>query len=255
MKKINYSNNDISLLNNEKQNNNNNNFIESNSNIMKNKWEKYFIPIVQASLINSDENQNENKKLYKKIDNKTNRIIHKKTIKFGDNNKKKRELLFNFNNKNENYQYYNYLNLSSKRTNSFISKRNKHITERNISIKNNSNYKYNSDIEFDLNQQERKLELIRNEISLEKKKDEMNKSNICPISVDNISNFYNNDNSNDEKISLKHIIINNKKFKTFHLKVNSFNIKQNNEKIIVKRGDLLNRLRNIKYNYSMNEEK
>lgn len=64
-------------------------------------------------------------------------------------------------------------------------------------------------------------------------------------------------------MNLKDKKINAKQCKTFHIKVNSFNaikkvnninnnnmIKNNGEKMIVKRGDLLKRLRNIKHNYS-----
>ena len=268
VRKIDYLNNDISLLNNEKINNKSNSIIESNTNIKQSKWDKkYFVPRVYESLKNEGKNQNENKKFYKKINNyeiikvnTSHNNTQKKLINFGDKIKKKREMFFNFNTKkmsSENYGYYNYMNLSSKLRNSFISKRNKHIVERNISIKNHLSYNYNSNRESDFNQQERKLELIHKEIILGKKKDEINKSNKCEISLDNISDYYYKKNQNDGKKYPK----NNKgikRFKTINFKVNSLNIKKfnnNNEKIVVKRGDLLNRLRNIKYNYSLNEEK
>ena len=65
-------------------------------------------------------------------------------------------------------------------------------------------------------------------------------------------------------MNLKDKKINAKQCKTFHIKVNSVNvikkannnnmIKNNGEKMIVKRGDLLKRLRNIKHNYSEMEK-
>lgn len=271
---INYSNNDISLLNSEKGKYNNS-FVEKNHEMMQSKWDnKFFIPIISASLVNNgEESKKENVKCYIKINNKNisfsghTHNINKKSVNFGDNNKKKREMLFNFSNKKLKNDSYKYINFHSKRTNSFILKRNQHITERNNSM-NMMSDNYNSNLDFDLNQQEKKLELIKNEISQGKKKDELNKSNICAISVDNISDYsYDKNNKNKEELmNLKDKKINAKQCKTFHIKVNSFNVikkgnnnnnninKSNGEKMIVKRGDLLKRLRNIKHNYSEMEK-
>lgn len=269
---INYSNYDLSLLNSEKGKDNIS-FVEKNNDMIQSKWDnKFFIPIISASLVNNgEETKKENKKCYIRINNKDTSFsghmhnINKKSVNFGDNNKKKREMLFNFSNKKFKNDSYKYINFHSKRTNSFILKRNQHITERNNSM-NMMSKNYNSNLDFDLNQQEKKLELLKNEISQEKKKGELNKSNICAISVDNISDysFDKNNKNKEELMNLKDKKINAKQCKTFHIKVNSFNvikkannnnmIKNNGEKMIVKRGDLLKRLRNIKHNYSEMEK-
>ena len=274
VRNINYSNYDISLLNSEKVKDNNS-FVEKNHDMIQSKWDnKFFIPIISASLVNNgEETKKENMKCYIKINNKNTSFsghthsINKKSVNFGDNNKKKREMLFNFSNKKFKNDSYKYINFNSKRTNSFILKRNQHITERNNSM-NMMSENYNSNLDFDLNQQEKQLELLKNEISQEKKKSELNKSNICAISVDNISDysFDKNSKNKEELMNLKDNKINAKQCKTFHIKVNSFNvikkannnnnnvIKNNGEKMIVKRGDLLKRLRNIKHNYSEMEK-
>ena len=271
VRNINYSNYDISLLNSEKGKDNNSS-TEKNHDMIQSKWDnKFFIPIISASLVNNgEETKKEKMKCYIKINNNNTSFsghmnnINKKSVNFGDNNKKKREMLFNFSNKKFKNDSYKYINFHSKRTNSFILKRNQHITERNNSL-NMMSENYNSNLDFDLNQQEKKLELLKNEISQEKKKGELNKSNICAISVDNISDysFDKNNKNKEELMNLKDKKINAKQCKTFHIKVNSFNaikkvnninnnnmIKNNGEKMIVKRGDLLKRLRNIKHNYS-----
>lgn len=237
-----------------------------NNNLIQNKWDKtYFIPIVSASLIKPEEkekvknNNNSNNNIinYKKINNKDSIINdlnkdkynqnNKKPLNFGDNNKKKREMLFNFTHKKIKNGNRTYNNFNSKRTNSFIYKRNKHITERNNSINNIHN---NNNISLnDLNIQEKKLELIRNEISKEK----MNKNNNYSISMDKICDNYFDINIREEAHNQQ-----NKKYKKFHLKVNSLNIirysnsinGQIGDSMIVRRGDLLNRLRNIKHNFS-----
>ena len=273
VRNINYLNYDLSLLNSEKGKDNNS-FVEKNHDIIQSKWDnKFFIPIISASLVNNgEETKKENMKCYIKINNKNTSFsghshnINKKSVNFGDNNKRKREMLFNFSNRKLKNDSHKYINFNSKRTNSFILKRNQHITERNNSM-NMMSENYNSNLDYDLNQQEKKLELLKNEISQEKKRNELNRSNICAISVDNISDysFDKNNKNKEELMNLKDKKIITKQCKTFHIKVNSFNvikkvnninnnnsnmIKSNGEKMIVKRGDLLKRLRNIKHNYS-----
>ncbi len=243
-----------------------------NNNLIQNKWDKtYFIPIVSASLIKPEEkekvrnNNNINNNIinYKKINNNYSIINdlykdkynqkNKKPLNFGDNNKKKREMLFNFTHKKIKNGNRTYNNFNSKRTNSFIYKRNKHITERNNSINNINN---NNNISLnDLNIQEKKLELIRNEISKEK----MNKNNNYSISMDKICDNYFDINIREDGYNQQ-----NKKYKKLHLKVNSLNIIRYSNSIngqigdsmnirrgdFIRRGDLLNRLRNIKHNFS-----
>ena len=260
MRNINISNNSLSLLKIEKRMNSISCLIEK-KNITQNKWDnKYFIPIVSASLINGEEKKKEREKYYKKINtnknnlNRNNYITNsKKSINFGDNNKKKREMLFNFSNKKIKSEDYSYISFQSKRTNSFIDKRNKHITERNNSINTLKKNKLN--LENDLKQQEQKLEIIKNKISQEKIKEKMNEHNICAISVDNIYDNSFDKNKMEEIINHQYNKKNNKKYKTFHIKVNSMNIIQKGEKkrVIIKRGDLLNRLRKIKHNYFVME--
>ena len=278
MRNINPSNKNLSLLNIEKKIVNNNSFID-NSNLIQNKWDKkYFIPIVSASLVNAEDKINEQIKNIKKTNtdnaslNRDNYITHnKKSTNFGDNNKKKREMLFNFSNKKIKNENYSFISFQSKRTNSFISKRNKHITERNNSINNNTKKdNYNSNLENDLLLQEKKLDLILNEISQEKKREKMNNSYKCGESLDNIYDSSFDKNKIEDIINQQSNKKNkNKKYKTYHIKVNSLNIiksSQNNDndndedynntekvkgRVIIKRGDLLNRLRKIKHNYSM----
>ena len=260
--------NNIAILNTEKKLANNDNYNYINNNTIQNKWDnKYFIPVVSASLINNEDKDN-NKEMenFKKrkinadkpsLNNYGN--INKKSTNFGDNNKKKREMLFNFSNKKLKNENYSYINFHSKRTGSFISKRNKHITERNNSIHNMKSNNYNSYLENDLEHQEKELELIRNEISQEKIKEKLNRSNKCAISVDNISDNSFDKNKMEQIILVKGNKLNKKHFKTFHIKVNSINklnnSSENKSTVIIKRGDLLNRLRNIKHNYSIMENK
>ena len=260
MRNINISNNSLSLLKIEKRMNSISCLIEK-KNITQNKWDnKYFIPIVSASLINGEEKKKEKEKYYKKINNNKNNLNRnnyitnsKKSINFGDNNKKKREMLFNFSNKKIKSEDYSYISFQAKRTNSFIDKRNKHITERNNSINTLKKNKLN--LENDLKQQEQKLEIIKNKISQEKIKEKMNEHNICAISVDNIYDNSFDKNKMEEIINHQYNKKNNKKYKTFHIKVNSMNIIQKGEKkrVIIKRGDLLNRLRKIKHSYFVME--
>ena len=267
MRNTNSSINNIELLNTDKINNNNS-FI--NNNILQNKWEKnYFIPIVSASLINGEEKLKEKNRYLKKLntekgslENYLRKNKNKKSTNFGDNNKKKREMLFNFSNKKLKNENYSYIDFQSKRTNSFISKRNKHITERNNSINIMKNNNYDSNIDNDLNLQEKKLELIRNEISQEKIKLRMNKSNRCEISVDNLSDNSLDKHKMEEIIERQGNKDNNKKYKAYHVKLNSINLLKKSKKkdgrdscdtIIIKRGDLLNRLRKIKHNYAIME--
>ena len=269
-------NNNFHLLNTEKKNKNKS-FINNNGMQNQNKWDKkYFIPIVSASLLGGacedKEKDKEKNKYFKKI-NTDNRLLkvymtnNKKSINFGDNNKKKREMLFNFSNKKLKNENYSYINFHTKRTNSFISKRNKHITERNNSINNMKKENYISNIDNDLDLQEKKLELIRSEISQEKIKDKLNQTSKYAISVDDICQNSFDKKKIEEIVEMQGNKINHKKYKTFHIKVNSLNklkksnnIKNkdnNNDKIndimVIKRGDLLNRLRNIKHNYSIME--
>ena len=242
IRKKNYLNNDISSYT-EKYNKS---FVHSMlNNANQNKWDKKcFVPIVSASLIKGDEIyeniiKSDKKVLKENINiscNNYNSVIRSnrkyKRNNFFDNNKKKRELLFNFIHKKMKSEAFEYLNVSSKRTRSFIYKRNKHITERY----NSFNKLRNSNIDY----QAKQLDEIHKEIINNK----MN--NICTISVDNIYNYNFKKNKSEEK---------NKKYKRFKLKVKSMNtIKKeshaNFKNIIVKRGELLNKLRNIKRNYS-----
>ena len=242
IRKKNYLNNDVSSYT-EKYNKSFVHSILNNAN--QNKWDKKcFVPIVSASLIKGDEIYENIIKSDKKVLNENiniscnnyNSVIRSnrkyKRNNFFDNNKKKRELLFNFIHKKMKSEAFEYLNVSSKRTRSFIYKRNKHITERY----NSFNKLRNSNIDY----QSKQLDEIHNEIINNK----MN--NICTISVDNIYNYNFKKNKSEEK---------NKKYKRFKLKVKSMNtIKKeshaNFKNIIVKRGELLNKLRNIKRNYS-----
>ena len=242
----NYLNNNISSYT-EKYNKS---FIHSmlNNGLNQNKWDKKcFVPIVSASLIKGDDiyeniiksDKKELKELKENINNSCNNynsVIRSnrkyKRNNFFDNNKKKRELLFNFIHKKMKSENFEYLNVSSKKTRSFIYKRNKHITERYNSF-NKLRY---TNIDY----QAKQLDDIHNEIINNKM------SNICTISVDNIYNYNFRKNKSEEK---------NKKYKRFKIKVKSMNtIKKESQtdfkNIIVKRGDLLNKLRNIKRNYS-----
>ena len=241
---INLSNENYSLLNSDKKNN-------CNKSFLSNKWEKkYFIPIVSASLINGEEKKKRNPKNYKKINKKDNSLNllkkdfitnhNRKSLNFGDNNKKKREMLFNFINEKIEKEKNNYISFQTKRTNSLTLKRNKHINERknSINIKNNNYYNLNDD----LIQQEKKLELISNELSKEKINKKINKTNKFCISMDNICNNNSNNNIINEKIDQQNNKIDNKKFKTFHIKINSLNNNhKGNNSMIIKRGDLLNK--------------
>ena len=257
-----------------------------NTNIIQNKRrKKYFVPIVSASLIKDKENSEkklslneENLKNEKKEENifeynifNTNSKNH---INFGDNNKKKREILFNF--RNNFITNYNLNNLSF-RGNSFFKKRNLHINERNNSINHimNDSDKINTNRDIDLDIQEKKLKLISTEISKYKFRKKLH--NICSFSLDKISDKKNNNNGkNEENEEIKNENNNNnnennyknnnilksnkinKKYKTLHLKLNpAINIIKNENnnfangnKLVIKRGDLLNKLRKIKQNFN-----
>ena len=261
-------------------------------NAIQNKWnKKYFIPIVSASLIKGEEkkgndinkdkyilNDNDNKenmdKIEKNFEFNNYSTNPKKHVNFGDNNKKKREILFNFTKiKNENNKY---LSFRTNRTNSFINKRNMHITERNNSIKNimNQSHKYYLNRDVDLDVQEKKLKLICKEITKYKfRKRFHNLQNVFPLSLDKSSdkNINNNNNNKKEEKEKEEEIKNennyknkiiqshkvNKKYKTFLIKINPLNIINdennnfaNGNKLVIKRGDLLNRLRKMKQNYN-----
>jgi hypothetical protein len=217
------------------------------NNVNQNKWDKNcFVPIVSASLIKGDNFygniiKSDKKVLKENINFSSNNYNYNSVIRsnrkdkknnFFDNNKKKRELLFNFIHKKMKSESFEYLNLSSKKTRSFIYKRNKHITDRYNSFNRLRN--------FNIDYQSKQLDEIHNEIINNKM------SNICTISVDNIYNYNFKKNKSEEK---------NKKYKSFKLKVKSMNTinkeyHTNFKNIIVKRGELLNKLRNIKRNFS-----
>ena len=251
--------------------------VNSKKNIGLNKWNKnYPIPTVNATLTKGEGAIKEKKFfLKKKLNKKINNIIEynqyntnpKKHVNFGYNNKKKREILFNF--KNENLKY---LNFRTNRTNSFIDKRNMHITERNHSINNtineNDNFMTNRDVDLDI--QEKKLKLICREINKYKFRKKFQNPDLCSFSLDKQINMklYKN-KEEDEDINIKDIKINEnknilksskipKKYKTFRIKLNPLNIIKmkndsfinGNNKLVIKRGDLLNRLRKIKQDYS-----
>ena len=263
--------------------------INNNNILLQNKWNKnYFIPVVSATLVKEDENKKQKKIFYrKKKDNNdktkikdisdninsnfnynnynTNPNIKKQHVNFCDNNKKKREILFNFNNKLIKNETVKFL-----RNKSFVNKRNMHITERNNSINNTINDSYNNLLnkDNDLDIQEKKLKLICSEMNKYKFRKKFQNLKRCDFSLDQKSNKSNNnisDENNEDEIDIK-IKDNNKllrsgevkkNYKTFHIKINPLNlikIKNNNcingNKLIVKRGDLLNRLRKIKQNYT-----
>ena len=258
-KQNNYIENNTTISYTEK---NNNKCISVFSNdINQNKWDKKcFVPVVSASLVNGEsfydninksdrKSNNENDEKFNNNINQVenNNIIYNtnynsinsvksinKSNNFFDNNIKKKEILFNFIHKKLKVGF-DYLNLNSKRTKSFIFRRNKHITERNNSLNQlKNNY---SNIDF----QEKELDEIHNEINQNKL------HNIYTISVDNIYNY--NFHKNEDK---------RKEYKRIYIKINSMNnFKKDNNilgNIIIKRGELLNKLRNIKRNYSSLEK-
>jgi len=264
----------------------------SNNNIndVQNKLgKKYFVPRVSASLLKSEgknkinydahsnNNNNLNHKIQKISQNKKYHINHKKHVKFGESNKKKREILFNFDNDIRN-EKNRYLSFRSNRTNSFINQRNMHITERNSSINNtkNESQKYNINPDAELDIQEKKLKLICKEITKYKfRKKFHNPPKICSVSLDKIliktienknnktennkneeeTKLENSENTNKNKFIQSHKI--DKKHRTFLLKIKPLNIINNGSnnfangnKLVIKRGDLLNRLRKIKQNFN-----
>ena len=245
----------------------------------QNSWnKKYFIPLVSATLVRDQDIKkrkiNFNKKIPTEIDKtkmkdiltysnyKTNQKNH---LNFGDNNKKKRELLFNFENNNIIIDNKINLSLQHKRTNSFINKRYFHITERNNSINKNlndsDNYNTNHDIDLDI--QEKKLKTICKEIKKYKFMKKVNNKNLCSFTLENKFNKILSDDDKIEKINIKlnnnihQIDKKNKKLKAIHLKLgylNIINIKNDNlingNKLVIKRGELLNKLRKIKKDYT-----
>ena len=250
----------------------------SNNNIRK-KWDnKNFIPLVNASLVKKDEIRKNKITFFKKIlidnlnQNKT--IVENnsskntlKHINFGDNNKKKREMLFSLSDKKIKNENINIL--------SFHFKRNQHITERNRSLKNiinnisndndnNISKNYNSNIDSDLNIQEKKLNLISSEINKFKTKQKFSIPNKYSFSLDKIidKNINNNNNTEETKdFDFMQRYQKKKKYKTFHIKFDSLNLVKykndsfiNGHGIVMKRGDLLNNLRKIKYNYTNLDE-
>ena len=252
--------------------------VNSKKNIKQNKWNKnYAIPIVSATLTKNDEIKKDKKYfLKKKINKKINELIEynkyntnpKQHINFGDNNKKKREILFNFNSDN-----FKYLSFRTKRTNSFIDKRNMHITERNNSINmtlnENDNINTNRDVDLDI--QEKKLKSICREINKYKFRKKFHNPDLYSLLLDKQidTKLLYTDKNKDEEINVKDIKISenknylnsskiSKKYKTFRIKLNPLNIIKikndsfinGNNKLVIKRGDLLNRLRKIKQNYT-----
>ena len=250
--------------------------------LQNNRKKNYFIPNEIASLTKIEEPRKErinfNKKKSNNSNDNKNKIINntllnsfgknrKNHINFGANNQKKKEILFNFNDKIKKIDNIRYLTFRSKRTNSFINKRNMHISERNNSFANfiiNDSEKDNSNRDADLVIQEKKLNLLSSEIQKYKfRKKLYNISNACSFSFNKITgnNLYKN--KNEEEIIIKrnkNYILQrnkqNKKYKTFHLKINPLNINKNKndifsygDKLVIKRGDLLNRLRKIKHDY------
>ena len=250
--------------------------------LQNNRKKNYFIPNEIASLTKIEEPRKErinfNKKKSNNSNDNKNKIINntllnsfgknrKNHINFGANNQKKKEILFNFNDKIKKIDNIRYLAFRSKRTNSFINKRNMHISERNNSFANfiiNDSEKDNSNRDADLVIQEKKLNLLSSEIQKYKfRKKLYNISNACSFSFNKITgnNLYKN--KNEEEIIIKrnkNYILQrnkqNKKYKTFHLKINPLNINKNKndifsygDKLVIKRGDLLNRLRKIKHDY------
>ena len=242
----------------------------SNNNIRK-KWDnKNFIPLVNASLVKKDEIRKNKITFFKKIlidNNNQNKTIvennsSKNTLKhinFGDNNKKKREMLFSLSDKKIKNENINIL--------SFNFKRNQHITERNRSLKNiinnisndnNISKNYNSNIDSDLNIQEKKLNLISSEINKFKTKQKFSIPNKYSFSLDKIIDKNINNNTEETKdFDFMQRYQKKKKYKTFHIKFDSLNLVKykndsfiNGHGIVMKRGDLLNNLRKIKYNYT-----
>lgn len=247
----------------------------SNNNIRK-KWDnKNFIPLVNASLVKKDEIRKNRITFFKKIlidNNNQNKTIvennsSKNTLKhinFGDNNKKKREMLFSLSDKKIKNENINIL--------SFHFKRNQHITERNRSLKNiinnisndnNISNNYNSNIDSDLNIQEKKLNLISSEINKFKTKQKFSIPNKYSFSLDKIidKNINNNNTEETKDFDFMQRYQKKKKYKTFHIKFDSLNLVKykndsfiNGHGIVMKRGDLLNNLRKIKYNYTNLDE-
>ncbi len=246
----------------------------SNNNIRK-KWDnKNFIPLVNASLVKKDEIRKNKITFFKKIlidNNNQNKTIvennsSKNTLKhinFGDNNKKKREMLFSLSDKKIKNENINIL--------SFHFKRNQHITERNRSLKNiinnisndnNISKNYNSNIDSDLNIQEKKLNLISSEINKFKTKQKFSIPNKYSFSLDKIIDKNINNNTEETKdFDFMQRYQKKKKYKTFHIKFDSLNLVKykndsfiNGHGIVMKRGDLLNNLRKIKYNYTNLDE-
>ena len=250
--------------------------------LQNNRKKNYFIPNEIASLTKIEEPRKErinfNKKKSNNSNDNKNKIINntllnsfgknrKNHINFGANNQKKKAILFNFNDKIKKIDNIRYLTFHSKRANSFINKRNMHISERNNSFANfiiNDSEKDNSNRDADLVIQEKKLNLLSSEIQKYKfRKKLYNISNACSFSFNKITgnNLYKN--KNEEEIIIKrnkNYILQrnkqNKKYKTFHLKINPLNINKNKndifsygDKLVIKRGDLLNRLRKIKHDY------
>ena len=218
---------------------------EKNNSGKNNKWKKYCVPIVSASLFSSrdDKNNKDDKDDTNEINNnikvsKTNRKRNNSAIKFGEINKKKREILFNSNNNIDlNNMTASSFRSHSNRANSYKEKRDQHLNDRINSINdNNSIY---SLIENDLYLQEQKLNEIQKNFAH------------FNISSDNVVEY----KIDDEKKDKKEIGDFNKK-KNFHLKISPTKVivERKNKKdakemsyIVIKRGELLDKMRILKH--------
>ena len=209
-----------------------------------NKWNKFTIPVVSAFLFNSrddvvykNDKDNKNDIDHNKQRIKTNKKRNSSAIKFGENNKKKREILFNFNNKDLNNITISSVRSLSNRATSYKRKRDQHLNERKNSVNdNNSLY---SLIEKDLYLQEEKLNEIQKHFTY------------FNIPSNNEEEYKSND---DKRYKEKNFDLNKKK--NCHLKIYPTKLvverknKNDNKEInyiVIKRGELLDRMRKIKH--------
>ena len=227
------------FINEDKTENNKNSYNSGQTN----KWKKYCIPIVSASLVRDDKDDKDNKENKENIDNnkivmKINKTRNKSAVKFGEENKKKREILFNFNFKKIlNNTTNNSFQSHSNRATSYKEKRDQHLNDR-INSKNDNNSIF-SLIENDLYLQEQKL-------------NEIHKCFTCfNISADNVNEYKIN---NKRRYKKKNGNVSKKKI--FHLKINRTKLvverkNKNDAKelnyIVIKRGELLDRMRKLKH--------
>jgi hypothetical protein len=175
---------------------------------------------MQELIFNSPEKNNHNK------------LFKKGGTNFGDNNKRKREMLLNFN--SPNFQSNN--TPRTKTTHFFVEKRNRHIFERYNSL---ASLFQRANFDYDMEKQEKTLQLIKNEINKGLMRIKFYNTRRYNISFDNKKRRNLCDN---QKMKPTHMAI-------YSMENNNEDIMKN-ERIIVKRGDLLNRLRRIKRQYS-----